>query len=144
MHSAGVGIPFVTVQAEYLFPVLGTFPPFSYNHTTHLGQCPHKAYLLIRRGLGAIPAMAQGMSCYSYGPTLHWASDLLPGWFALFSSHLLLLDHHLPVPAIIKSFRTREPSPWLPRFIRPRLRHSSELQYYPDGNTAALDPRPHP
>lgn len=33
---------------------------------------------------------------------LQWASDLLPGWFASSSSHLLLLDHHLPVPAIIK------------------------------------------
>lgn len=33
---------------------------------------------------------------------LQWALDLLPGWFASSSSHLLLLDHHLPMPAIIK------------------------------------------
>lgn len=45
-----------------LIPCLVTFPPFSYNHITHLrlGQWPHKAYPLIWRSLGETPAWPRG------------------------------------------------------------------------------------
>lgn len=111
-----------------------------------LGQWPHKAYPLIWRGLEESPAWPRGWATAVNGPALQWVSDLLPGWFASSSRHLLLLDYHLPVPVIIKVLEIvshlfgyqGSSGPGKAPFC------SSELQCYPGWAPAALYPQPYP